>query len=143
MQVVLQIKSLQLKGFPLVSIDKESIQKGFYFKIENSESNNCYLSHLNSNLARLYWETDIPLYISNATSKIVFSLAGVVFGDLDENQCFSPWNLMHFNLNLKDLEESVYYVPLNQTIKDHDLTKEFENFLQKTHFTQINKFEVF
>lgn len=141
--VVLELTSLHLRGFPLLSFEKQPIEGGVYLRIAHSESNEAFLTNMNKNLSRLYWENDIPLVVSSAETVINFTLAGTVFGEFKENEGFSPWEMLNFELLLRNLEESVYFVPLKQTLKLSSIGKGFEAFLQKTHERkEIDAFKV-
>lgn len=131
--IVLELTSLHLRGFPLLSFEKQPLAGGIYVKIDYSENNEGFFTSVTQNLSRLYWENEIPLLISCPETAINFTLAGTVFGEFLEDRSFFPWEMLSFKLSLQDLEESVYFVPLKETLRAPLLGKDFEVFLQKTH----------
>lgn len=143
LHTIVEINSLHLRNFPLTSFENLEIQGGVYLKTTYSESNKACFTSLTNNLNKLYWETQIPLYITSMDSSLFFSLGGIIFGDFTDNKEFKPWEILRFQVDMNDFQDGMFFIPLKKTLKAPKLSQEFMEFLKRSSDSkQLDYFKV-
>lgn len=144
MRIVLEINILHLRAFPLMSLENLELQGGLYFKVINPETNKVYFTTMTNNLSKLYWNVQFPLYLYSNSKNLKFQLAGVIFGDYNQEERFEPWELLSFEFNLNELEENLFFATQKKTLINAKISEQFTNFLKKSKDArQMDYFKAF
>jgi len=71
-------------------------------------------------------------------------LAGVIFGDYNQEERFEPWELLSFEFNLNELEENLFFATQKKTLINAKISEQFTNFLKKSKDArQMDYFKAF